>query len=53
MLTACQNPYGCRKIAVKTVKAIDTLGRVQMEAEVCAYCVEKITVPDHCEKVVV
>lgn len=38
MLTGCQNPNGCRKIAVTEVEVRNALGDVVDERELCAYC---------------
>lgn len=37
-MKVCQNPNGCRKIAVNTVRAKSRTDEI--EAELCAYCTE-------------
>lgn len=42
MLEGCQNPNGCRKIAVNEVEVRNVLGDVIDERELCAYCTSNI-----------
>ena len=47
MLTGCQNPRGCGKIAVMTVEVIDPeTGTVEQETETCAYCADSVAITD-------
>jgi hypothetical protein len=42
ILTGCQNPHGCRKVAIKRVQAghMDESVHVEYDLELCAYCVD-------------
>jgi len=42
VMTGCENPMGCRKIATSTVEAVHRGTGEKETVHLCAYCVDKV-----------